>query len=111
MRFHSKTMTKKIEAIIDVQCSSEREYGFDRIAMRIAKFPQVLDVAVVSGRADLMIRIEAENIHEISKFVTETLAPMERVDSTSTHFFMKVYKREGKMLEKMPKKSRLPISA
>lgn len=104
-------MSKTIEALIDIKCASEREFGFDRIAMRIAKFSQVKNVAVVSGRADLMVKIEAKNIDEISKFITEVLAPMEGVSSTATHFFMKIYKKDGVILLKEPKPSRLPISA
>ncbi len=104
-------MTHTITALIDIECDSEREFGFDRIAMRIARFPEVLDVHVVSGRADLTVRMEAENIHEISKFVTEVLAPMEGISATATHFFMKTYKQNGDLLAEEPKPSRLPISA
>lgn len=100
-----------ILASIDVECSSEREFGFDRIAMRIARFPEVKEVAVVSGKADLSIRIEAESIDAISRFVTEVLAPMEGVRSTATHFFMKLYKKDGILLTAEPKPTRLPISA
>lgn len=101
----------KISAIIDVECASEREFGFDRIALRIARFPEVMDVAVVSGRGDLTVRMEAEGMVDISRFVTEVLAPMEGVKSTATHFFMKQYKRDGKILLEEPKPSRIPISA
>lgn len=101
----------KITALIDIECQSERAFGFDRIAMRIARFPEVLDVHVVSGRADLTVRMEAEDIDEISKFVTEVLAPMEGVSATASHFFMKTYKHNGELLAKDPAPSRLPISA
>jgi DNA-binding Lrp family transcriptional regulator len=104
-------MTKLIKALIDVECSSEREFGFDRIAMRIARFPEVKSVAVISGRADLAVTMEASDIHEISKFVTEILAPMEGVKSTATHFYLKAYKENGEILVAEPKKTRLPISA
>lgn len=102
--------SKKVFAIIDVECDSEREFGFDKIAMRIARYPEVLDVAVVSGRADLMVMIEGTTMQEISRFVTEVLAPMEKVSSTATQFFMKTFKRSGNILEKEPKLSRIPVS-
>ena len=104
-------MQNKISAIIDIQCRSEREFGFDRIALRIAKFPEVMDVSVISGRADLTVKVEANDINKISRFVTEVLAPMEGVESTSTHFLLKEYKRDGEILVEEPKPSRLPISA
>lgn len=103
-------MTSKITALIDIECASEREFGFDRIALRIAKFPEVLDVHVVSGRADLTVKIEAQSIDEISKFVTEVLAPMEGVRSTSTNFYMKEYKQDGALKIEEPKPTRLPVS-
>ncbi len=101
----------KITAFIDVECQSEREFGFDRIAMRIAKFPDVTDVSVISGRADLQIQLEAKDMAEISKFVTEVLAPMDGVKSTATHFLLKTYKANGEILVEEPKTSRIPISA
>lgn len=52
-------------------------FGFDRIAMRIEKFPQVTNVAVITGRADLTIQVEDDDLEKISKFVTDILAPME----------------------------------
>ncbi len=100
-----------ISALIDIECRSERQFGFDRIALRIAKFPEVKLVSVISGKADLTVRIEGESIEEISKFVTEILASMEGVKSTATHFFLKTYKENGKILVEEPKSSRLPISA
>lgn len=104
-------MENEIIALIDIECESEREFGFDRVAMRIARYSEVTDVAVVSGRADLTIRLKVENIDEISRFVTEILAPMRQVKSTATHFFMKNYKRSGKILMEDPKPTRIPVSA
>lgn len=104
-------MTKKITALIDIECHSEREFGFDRIALRIARFPEITDVSVVSGRADLTVKMEAQTVEDISRFVTEILAPMEGIKSTSTQFFLKKYKTNGEILIDHPKPSRLPISA
>ena len=101
---------KNVRAIIDIECTPEREFGFDRTAMRIARYPEVLDVSVVSGRADLMVIIEANSMAEISRFVTETLASMENVNSTATQFFMKTFKKSGKMIFDDPKPSRIPVS-
>jgi DNA-binding Lrp family transcriptional regulator len=104
------TSSFPVSAIIDVECDPEREFGFDRTAMRIARYPEVTDVAVVSGRADLTVMVEAQDMQEISRFVTEILAPMERVKSTATQFFMKTYKQSGKIIQNDPKPSRIPVS-
>ncbi len=98
-------------AFIDIQCRSEREFGFDRIALRIAKFPNVTHVSVISGRADLFVQVEDDSLDAISKFVTDILAPMEGVKSTSTHFLLKAYKSNGEVLMEEPKVVRIPVAA
>ena len=102
---------KQTIAIIDITCNSEREFGFDKIAMRIARFPEVENIAVVSGKTDLTVKIKTDSVEAVSRFVTEVLAPMSGVQSTATHFFMKTYKLNGQLLFDDPKPSRLPISA
>jgi len=102
--------TNSVQAIIEIECTPEREFGFDRTAMRIARYPEVLDISVVFGRPDLLVIIEAENMAEISRFVTEVLASMENVHSTSTQFFLKNFKRSGVIMREEPKTSRIPVS-
>lgn len=85
----------KITAHIYIMCKSESEYGFDRIAHRITEFDGVTDVAVISGKSDLLVVYEGESFESIGKFVTEILAPMENVRSSSTHFVMKTYKKSN----------------
>ena len=102
---------EEIMAIIDIECRSEREYGFDRIAMRIARFPEVSHVSVVSGRSDLTVILSHLTMEKLSKFVTDTLASMEGIRSTSTQIFMKTYKKDGIMVAKEPIKNRLPVAA
>lgn len=104
-------MHENISALIDIECTSEREFGFDRIAMRIARFPEVMNVSVVSGRSDLTVLISTKDMKSLSYFVTEILAPMEGVKSTKTQIFMKTYKESGEMLIDDPKPSRLPVAA
>lgn len=80
-----------ITAYIDIACNSEGEYGFDKIAKRISQFPGVTKIVVVSGKADFVVIYEAEKFEDISHFVTEVLAPMDKVLSTATHFVLKEY--------------------
>ena len=49
----------------------------------------------MSGGFDLTIIIVGKTLREISQFVSENLAPMESVISTSTHFILKKYKDQG----------------
>jgi DNA-binding Lrp family transcriptional regulator len=107
----SKLDKEDIQALIEVRVTPQRDVGFDAIAERIYQFPEVHSAYVVSGTYDLAILVKGKNMHEISSFVTEKLAPLERVQSTVTHFLLKRYKENGEIFQ--PSKEinrRLPIT-
>ena len=107
----SKLDKEDIQALIEVRVTPQRDVGFDAIAERIYQFPEVYSAYVVSGTYDLAILVKGKNMHEISSFVTEKLAPLERVQSTVTHFLLKRYKENGEIFH-LPKEinRRLPIT-
>jgi len=84
-----------VEAYIDVSVTPERGAGFDDIAARIYRYPEVRSVALVSGGHDLRVIVRGADIKEIARFVAEKLATLERVTSTNTHFLLKRYKEDG----------------
>ncbi|MDD5613874.1 MAG: Lrp/AsnC family transcriptional regulator [Candidatus Omnitrophica bacterium] len=86
---------KPVRAIVEVQVAPKRNLGFDYIAERIYKFPEVKTCYLVSGTYELLLILEGENIHEVSQFVAEKLAPLEGVRGTVTHFYLKKYKEDG----------------
>jgi DNA-binding Lrp family transcriptional regulator len=100
-----------IQALIEVRVTPQRDVGFDAIAERIYQFPEVYSAYVVSGTYDLALLVKGKNMQEISSFVTEKLAPLERVQSTVTHFLLKRYKENGETFH-LPKETnrRLPIT-
>ena len=69
--------------------------GFDRIASRIYRYPQVKSCYLMSGGFDLMIIIEDDNLKDVAMFVSEKIAPLDNVISTRTHFILKKYKMNG----------------
>lgn len=107
----SKLDKEDIQALIEIRVTPQRDVGFDAIAERIYQFPEVHSAYVVSGTYDLAILVKGKNMHEISSFVTEKLAPLERVQSTVTHFLLKRYKENGEIFY-LPKEinRRLPIT-
>jgi DNA-binding Lrp family transcriptional regulator len=93
----SKLDKEDIQALIEVRVTPQRDVGFDAIAERIYQFPEVHSAYVVSGTYDLAILVK--------------LAPLERVQSTVTHFLLKRYKENGEIFQ--PSKEinrRLPIT-
>ena len=101
---------EKVVAFIEIQVSPERERGFDAIAERIYQFPQVRSLYLMSGRYDLLAVVEGETLKEVAFFVSDKLATLENVKSTTTHFLLKKYKENGTMLFKQPKLERLNVT-
>ncbi|MBN1865439.1 MAG: Lrp/AsnC family transcriptional regulator [Victivallales bacterium] len=100
----------KVKAIISVNVRPEREGGFDKIARRLARFPQVTSLYLVSGSYDLEIEIQGETLQEIAGFVSSKLSSMDGVNSTVTHFILKKYKESGRFMEDDDEYKRLKIS-
>lgn len=86
-------------ALIDVKMSPQLGSGYDRVAEKIYNYPFVKSVYLMSGGYDLSITIEGKSLKEIANFVSEKLAPMECILSTTTHFILRKYKEEGFILD------------
>ncbi|MCQ2594081.1 MAG: Lrp/AsnC family transcriptional regulator [Treponemataceae bacterium] len=82
----------KVQAVIQIQVTPEREHGFDGIADRIWRFPQVKSLYLMSGGYDLQVVIEGESLQDVSLFVARKLSTLEGVRSTKTTFVLKTYK-------------------
>ncbi|MDD7126467.1 Lrp/AsnC family transcriptional regulator [Treponema porcinum] len=82
----------KVRAEIQIQVTPEREHGFDAIADRIYRFPQVKSVYLMSGGYDLKVIIEGDSLQEVAFFVSGKLSTLEGVLSTKTCFILKTYK-------------------
>lgn len=95
-----KTSIEKVSALIEVRVTPQRGQGFDTIAERIYKYPEVTSVYLISGGYDLLISLEGKSLKEVSAFVSDKLSTLESVLSTATHFILKKYKDHGTILTK-----------
>ena len=84
-----------VTAFIDVSVAPARSVGFDDVAQRISRFPEVRSVYLVSGGHDLRCTVTGRSIRAVSDFVSQKLSTIERVQATATHFVLKAYKRAG----------------
>ena len=100
-----------VSALIEVKVTPQRGMGFESLADRIAKFPEVTSVYLMSGGFDFMVLIEGKSMKEVSRFVFEKLSVLETVLSTSTHFVLKKYKDHGVSLTDEKKDERMMVSA
>jgi DNA-binding Lrp family transcriptional regulator len=99
-----------VSAFIEVRVTPERGGGFDRLAMRIARFDQVVSCYLASGGYDLMVVVEGGDLREVARFVSEKLSSLDGVLSTATHFRLKTYKENGFIFERAPETERLAVS-
>ena len=93
-----KVTSERVNALIEVRVTPQRGRGFDSIAERIYKYPEVEATFLISGCYDLLVSLEGKTLKEVSTFVTEKLSTLETVLSTSTHFILKKYKDHGTIL-------------
>jgi len=105
-----KTNKEFVTALIEVKVTPQRGEGFDKIAERIYKFPEVKSVYLMAGAFDLTVIIEGKTMKEVALFVANRLAPMDSVVSTGTHFVLKKYKDDGIIFEDNEKDCRQVIS-
>lgn len=101
---------KGVLALIEVKTVPQKNVGFDRIAERIYRFPEVRNCYLLSGGYDLLLAVEGGDIQSIGNFVAEKLAPMPNVQGTVTHFLLKKYKEDGDILVQVEKDRRLAIT-
>ena len=99
-----------VTAVIEVKVSPQREGGFNTVAERISRFPEVRSAYLMSGTYDVLLFIEGRNLREVAAFVSERLSPLEGVLSTSTHFMLKTYKRLGVLMESAHAEQRLSVA-
>ena len=89
----------RVAAFIEVRCTPERGGGFNKIATRIARFDEVKSCYLISGGYDLLILMESRTLPAVARFVSEKLSSLDGVISTSTHFRLKTYKKDGLLTE------------
>jgi len=99
-----------VQALIEVNVIPKRGSGFDTVAERIYRFPEVRAVYLMSGRFDITVLVEGKTMKEVALFVATKLATLEDVQSTASHFILKKYKQEGVILEDDEEDRRLVIS-
>jgi DNA-binding Lrp family transcriptional regulator len=99
-----------VSAFIEVKVTPERGGGFDRLAMRVARFDQVVSCYLASGGYDLMVVVEGSDLREVARFVSEKLSSLDGVISTATHFRLKTYKENGFVFEREATVERLAVT-
>lgn len=105
-----KTMKESVTAFIELKVTPQFGEGFDKIAKKIYQHDCVRSIYLMSGGFDLAVTVEGRTLKEVALFVSERLAPMDSVISTSTHFVLKKYKDYGVVFSQEPEDERRMIT-
>lgn len=90
-----KVDTATVSAIIELKVTPKADLGFEEVAERIAHYPEVESVSLMSGACDLNVVVRGRTFQEVSTFVARELAVIDGVISTATQFIMRRYKEFG----------------
>jgi DNA-binding Lrp family transcriptional regulator len=99
-----------VAAIIELKVNPERDFGYDRIAGRLANFREVRSLRLITGVYDLQLLVTGNTMQEVARFVSEYIAPMDRIRETATHIIMKTYKENGQNFFEKESGERIPYS-
>ena len=83
-----------VSAIIELKVTPKAGHGFEEVARRVMKFPQVESVYLMSGGYDLSVVVKGKSFQEVALFVAKELSTIDSVLSTATHFVLRRYKEQ-----------------
>ncbi|AHF99373.1 AsnC family transcriptional regulator [Halostagnicola larsenii XH-48] len=101
---------ERVRAEVELNVMLDRETGYGDIAERLARFPQVTALRLVSGDYDFDMEVEGDSIREVSQFISEKVAPVPEITQTVTHYVMTSYKENGIELGDGDDDDRLSVS-
>ena len=81
-----------VSAIIELKVTPKAGYGFEDVATKIMKYPEVETVYLMSGVYDLNVVVKGKTLQQVANFVAKELSTLDSVTSTATHFVLRRYK-------------------
>ncbi len=90
-----KTNDKRITAMVELKVTPQPDAGYEDLAKKIMKFEEVETLYLMSGGYDFLVTVNGKDLQSVAMFVSHTLAPIDGVISTTTHFMLRNYKQLG----------------
>ena len=81
-----------VSAIIELKVTPKAGLGFEDVAAKVMKYPEVESVYLMSGVYDLNVVVKGKTFQEVALFVAKELSTIDSVVSTATHFVLRRYK-------------------
>ena len=84
-----------VMVVLSLKVSPEKGLGYDGIAEKISRFPEVESIHLLTGTYDFQVTIHGKTMTEVSRFVAEQIASLDGVKETMTQIIMRTYKEQG----------------
>ncbi len=81
-----------VSALIELKVTPKARLGFEEVAKKVMKYPEVESVYLMSGSYDLCVMVKGKTFQGVAMFVAKELSTIESVTSTATHFVLRRYK-------------------
>ena len=91
----AKEKKDDVTALVELRVTPQGGEGYNRIAREIGEYPQVETLYLMSGAYDFLVTLKGGSLRELSLFISDKLASIEEVQSTTTHFILTKYKELG----------------
>ena len=86
---------ERVRAHVELNVTLDRETSYKDVAERLAGFPEVEGLRLVSGDYDFALVVEGDSMREVSRFISDKVAPLPAITQTVTHYIMETYKEGG----------------
>ena len=100
----------RIQAHVELNVTLDRETSYKDVAERVAGFREVKGLRLVSGDYDFALEVEGENMREVSRFISDKVAPIPEITQTVTHYIMQTYKQSGHRFDDGDDDDRLSVT-
>ena len=81
-----------VSALIELKVTPKAGRGFEEVAEKVMKYPEVESVYLMSGGYDLCVIVKGKTFQGVAMFVAKELSTLENVNSTAAHFVLRRYK-------------------
>jgi DNA-binding Lrp family transcriptional regulator len=106
----AETDEDHVLAVVELDVELDRETGYGDLAERLARYPEVRTLRLVSGEYDFLMEVEADSMRDVGRFVADEVAPVPAISGTVTHYVMTTYKERGIAFDDYDDDERLSVS-
>lgn len=88
---------QKVSALVALKISTEKA---DAICKELSEEENIIDVYLVTGDVDVLIKVSSETPEALSDFIVKRVAKVPGVNHTNTMLILTTFKRSGRSVVK-----------